>query len=89
MDSYLIAYRLNDPEKDYSDLLDKIKEEYDTWYILDSTWLIKSNLNANQIRDSLKPYIDSNDKLLVVRLSGEGAWVGFSSQASDWLESNL
>jgi len=33
--------------------------------------------------------IDSNDELLVLCLTGEGAWIGFSKKCSDWLKNNL
>jgi hypothetical protein len=34
-------------------------------------------------------YIDSNDALLVVLLSGEGAWFGIDDDGSKWLKDNL
>jgi hypothetical protein len=37
----------------------------------------------------LQQYIDSNDELLVAKLSGEAAWTGFSDKCSNWLKENL
>ena len=90
MSTFLIGYDLNKPEQDYPELINAIETSFGKWWhYLDSTWLIKSDLSATDIRDKLKPHIDSDDELLVVRLSGEGAWAGFSSEASDWLQENL
>jgi type IV secretory pathway VirJ component len=50
---------------------------------------VKHDGPATAIRDTLKPKIDENDKLLVVRLSGEGAWAGFDNDCSSWLKNNL
>jgi len=86
MKTYLIGYDLNTPGKDYQPLIDKIKETFNTWWHgLDSTWIVKSNLSAEQIRDILRLLIDDNDELLVVSLTGESAWAGFKGKTSQWL----
>ena len=90
MASYLIGYDLNKPEQDYPDLIRAIKDKFGTqWHNLDSTWIVKSDLTSKQIRDLLKAHIDKNDELLVVKLTGEAAWTGFSEKASEWLKKNI
>lgn len=89
MKSYLIGYDLNKTGQDYETLIEQIKKLGTWWHHLDSTWIVKSDLTAVQIRDNLKPYIDDNDELLVARLSGEAAWTGFSERGSKWLKNNL
>lgn len=87
--TYLIGYDLNKSGQDYKTLIDEIKKLGTWWHCLDSTWLIKSSSNAVAIRDHLQKFIDKNDELLVVCLTGEGAWTGFSEQCSQWLKNNL
>ena len=89
MKTYLIGYDLMKQGQDYNALIEEIKKIDDWWHCLDSTWIIKTNLTAEQIRDRLIPKIDSNDKLLVVRLRQEAAWIGFQKECSDWLKNNL
>ena len=89
MKSYLIGYDLNKSGQDYSSLIEQIKKLGTWWHCLDSTWVIKTNSSAQQIRDFLRKYIDSNDELLVVHLSGEAAWAGFKKECSEWLKNNL
>lgn len=90
MATYLVGYDLNKSDKDYPELIEAIKGLSDTWWHhLDSTWIIKHAGTAASIRDALKPHIDSNDELLVVKLSGEGAWSGFNEKGSKWLKDNL
>lgn len=90
MATYLIGYDLNKSDKDYDGLIGAIKALSDTWWHhLDSTWLVKHAGPAATIRDVLKPHIDSNDELLVVKLTGEGAWAGFNEKGSTWLKENL
>lgn len=90
MNTYLIGYDLNKPGQNYENLFAAIKKLSGTWWhCLDSTWIIKSNSTTKAIRDTLMSHIDKSDELLVVRLSGEGAWVGFDDECSSWLKENL
>lgn len=89
MKSYMIGYDLNKSGQDYTKLTEEIKKLGNWWHCLDSTWIVKSDSTAVEIRDHLKKFIDSNDELLVARLSGEGAWTGFNTNCSDWLLKNL
>jgi hypothetical protein len=88
--SYLIGYNLTKTGQDYSTLIAKIKEiATGWWHCLDSIFIIRTDQNAVQIRDILKEYIDSNDELLVVKLSGDAAWTGFNATCSGWLKNHL
>lgn len=89
MPSILVGYDLNKSGQDYSDLIAAIKNIGTWWHCLDSTWIVKTDLTCVQVRDALKPHIDANDELLVVKLSGEGAWAGFNQECGKWLLDNL
>lgn len=89
MATFLIGYDLNKSGKNYDDLIKAIKQVGAWWHRLDSTWIVKSDKNCKEIRDHLNAYIDASDELLVVRLSGEGAWIGFDDNSSKWLKDNL
>jgi hypothetical protein len=90
MDTLLVGYDLNKSGKDYDGLFEQIKSSCSKWWHhLDSTWIIKTNKTCAEVRDLLSPFIDSDDELLVVKLSGVGAWKGFNSSGSDWLKENL
>lgn len=86
----LVSYDLNTPGKDYENLIDKLKSYGTYWHHLDSFWLIKTNETHKEARDSLKPYLDKNDELLVIDVTGDAAaWVGFTDRAGKWLKDNL
>ena len=89
MKSYLIGYDLNKSGQDYTSLIEQIKKLGTWWHCLGSTWIVKSNSTAKDIRNHLKKFIDSNDELLVAKLSGEAAWTGFDEKCSKWLTDNL
>ena len=73
MNKYIVTYDLNTPGKSYSSLISKIKS-YQHSKICESVWIIRSNIDSSEIRNSLVKVIDSNDSLFVAKLSGEAAW---------------
>jgi hypothetical protein len=87
-DSYLIAYDLGGPERDYEELIDAIKSYGYYAHILESNWIVRSNDSASDIRDDLKPHIDLNDKLLVVEC-GSGWATTFSNDNTEWMHDNF
>lgn len=91
MTNILIGYDLNKTGKDYASLIKAIKAlGSDWWHCLDSTWIIKTDLDTVAARDSLAKHIDGNDELLVVDITaGSAAWTGFDSDCSSWLKNNL
>ena len=90
MNTLMIGYDLIKPGKDYADLINAIKALTSSWWhCLDSTWIIKTNQKAVQVRDELSAHLDANDRLLVATLSGPAAWLHFSQECGEWLKNNL
>jgi hypothetical protein len=89
--TFAIGYDLHPSKGEtYDELIEAIKQVGSSWWhYLDSTWVVVSNKTAVQIRDFLTPHLKSDDQLLVARLSGEAAWIGFNDNGSSWLKSNL
>ncbi|WP_212645705.1 hypothetical protein [Delftia sp. PE138] len=88
MASYLVTYDLI-KQKNYDPLI-KALESFNYWHCLKSTWIIKSDGPAAAIRDALAPYIDADDKLVVVLLAREAAWtLSLPQECQDWLQNNL
>jgi len=73
MAKYLVSYDLDKPGQDYSRLISEL-ERLGAIKILYSEWLLRNDASAKAIRDHLRAFIDSNDMLLVVALTGEAAW---------------
>jgi hypothetical protein len=70
---YLISYDLDKPGQDYHRLIKEL-ERLGAARVLYSEWLFKSTSTAVQIRDYLQGFVDGNDMLLVVELTGVAAW---------------
>jgi hypothetical protein len=85
MAMYCIGYALKNPGNTNATLIEEI-ETYETWWhCLETTWIIASPKTADQVRDHLQQYMGLNDKLVVVEIVGNAAWVGFDKECSDWL----
>ena len=85
MKVYQIDYDLR-KNRDYQALYDRIKA-YPAWCRpLESTWVIQTTQSAAQIRDYLLGALDSDDGLLVTRLSGEAAWNNIDPKVSAYLK---
>lgn len=90
MNTLLIGYDLNKAGQDYTTLIQKIKDIGSWWHCLDSTWFVKTDSTPVAVRDYLSQYIDSNDEILVIRVTGgPAAWTGFDTKCSTWLKENL
>ena len=88
MKSYIIGWARG-PAQSNAGLDDVIKTFPLAWRYLDSTWIIKTDGGPRQVRDHIKPHLGPTDQLLVLELSGEGAWTGLNDEAIDWLVENL
>lgn len=85
---FVVGYDLHEPEQNYDDLINAI-ESYPAWWgYLDSTYIVKTDDSVSDIRDNLHSYIDSNDKLLVAKLSGSWATSNMSDE-SEWLSDHM
>ena len=90
MKSYLVIYNLYRPNQDYPKIEEAIETQFQTSKrIMRATWVIKSRLDAGQIRSKLSQSIDSNDQIIIFELSGNAAWQGLEDETSQWVEDNL
>lgn len=83
---YLISYDLRTPGQDYTKLYDAIKD-FDEWqHPLESTWFIKTEImKANDIFNKIKPLIDENDLLLIIKVDKNDKQGWLASSFWKWL----
>lgn len=67
----MITYDLNNPSRNYSGVINAIKKcstgrWYSSWK---SSYLIHSYRSAQVIYDEIRPFLDSNDSLIVIEVS--------------------
>ncbi len=86
MTTYLIAYNSKTPGADNSGLSKAIQEAYQTsCRCLDSTWIVVSEKDVVQVRDSLMSHVDAHDRLLVCEITKNMAWTALPPEIHDWV----
>ena len=89
-DVYCITYDLNSPGQNYDDLIksiegiSKISIKYQK-----SSYLIKTSLLTDSIKQKLNKYIDKNDSLLIIKCANEWEYFGSDKKVKEWLEKHL
>ncbi len=87
MAALLVAYDLKKPGQNYTKFLETIKS-YAWARLSESSYAIATWETADAVYAKLKPYIDSNDQIYVIRLGQN--WQGFGATVvNDWLNQNL
>lgn len=90
MFTHLVSYDLIKPGKDYQTLHQHLKSHGYWAKPLESVWLIKSTLTAEQLRNAIQVYLDPNDKILVVDITSRAAaWKNLADDVSTWIKNNL
>lgn len=78
----LVTYDLRQPGRNYQPVHDYLKRFTYCKY-MESVWLLDTTAATAAIRDELIKLVDSNDKLFIVRLSGD--WGSYNYGCADWL----
>lgn len=88
MKVYIVNYDLKKQGKDYEGLNKTLKTAHTWWHYLDSCWLIKTGLSADQWADKLKQHLDIDDYLLIVE-AGSDRQGRLPKKAWDWIYKNM
>lgn len=87
MNCYIISYD-KAGDGSYEELHAAIKE-FGTWaHVTESTWAVKTEWKAEEIRDDLAQYLPKGSRLFVVRSGTAAAWRNVICR-NEWLKKNL
>lgn len=87
MNKYLITYDLKNKIRNYDSLYLAIRSLGPWWHYLDSTWIIKTNMNSTQIWNYLASHITTMDRLLIIKIDSSDKWGWLPQDAWNWLNS--
>lgn len=66
----LITYELKQPDRDYSNLYNVIKDAgISWWHYLESVWIINTTLTVDALSSMVKSNLDEKDLLFVVDIT--------------------
>ena len=86
--AFPINYDLKVPGRNYTALYEAIKSSGKWWHYLDSTWIIVTHEDAQQVWNRLATRIDKNDYLLVIEvLDNVQGWL--PNDAWEWIHTNV
>lgn len=85
---FIVSYDLCQPNRDYNELYAALKRFPNWGKLTESTWAVVSNATVVEIRDYLMRYIDSDDRLIVVKGGQSAAWNRLMAK-NQWLIENL
>lgn len=89
MFNYLVSYDLTGPARDYEKLFSKLRS-YAYAKPLESVWIVSSSLSASGLFNEIQPYIDSDDKLFIIKTMREAVWTdNIPDGAADWMQKYL
>jgi bifunctional pyridoxal-dependent enzyme with beta-cystathionase and maltose regulon repressor activities len=92
MKTYLISYDLGIPEtsSDYEKIITYIKSLGNWAKPLKSQWFVVSGKNCSEIRTALRELTDTNDKILVMEVTGDDwATARMSDELTTWMKNNI
>ena len=85
---YCVSYDLNNEKQDYQALQAELKRSTSWWHHLESTWLIATPETADQLFVRIRPFIDKDESVLIIRVAPEkSGWL--SKTAWDWMAKHL
>lgn len=85
----LITYQLNNGDKDYTPLFDAIKNLGNKWWhYIESTWIIVTSNDVDQVVTNLKSFIDDTDRMLVIKVTNQERQGFLPSKGWEWLKNN-
>lgn len=90
---YLIGYDLHGKtDTDYTNINNDIEKIFPRHlHILDSTWLVRTDKNAEEIVNALKKHFSGTDELLVIHVGEKISSIGLARQDNatirSWLRS--
>lgn len=90
MTVHWVNYDLNKTGQNYDKLINYLKSHQGWARPVRNSYLVKTSLNAGELRDGIQQHVDSNDAVLVIDISG-GNWGSYniSKGVTDWLKKNL
>ena len=80
---YCISYDLK--SYNYEPLINAIQSYGLWWHQSESTWFIETNQTSRQIIDNLRIFLNSSDKLIVIRVEKDWWAIGHTDEQYSWM----
>lgn len=88
--AYMITYDLNKEGQNYEDIIKTIKEKISGYWCTywKSSFLITSCYSPDEMIEKLRPYLDPNDRMLIIEVTNnKNGWL--SQNQWDWINEHI
>ncbi len=82
---YMVALHLTGEPASYEALNGALQKMGDWSNRMPSAWLIQSNRSARELRDTLKPHIQANDRIFVAQFAKNWAATNMGNGFAEWM----
>ncbi|MFZ2280434.1 MAG: hypothetical protein WAW39_21725 [Prosthecobacter sp.] len=86
---YVVSYDLKKQGQNYPALYKAIKDSGEWLHPLESTWFVYTTTAGDRLRDSIGQHLDSNDKLVVLKVATPGGTQGFTQTELEWINARI
>lgn len=86
MGTFLVSYDLSKPTRNYEDLHEFLRSQVNWAKVLESVWIVRSNLSALGFVDAALEHMDADDHIFVTPYTGVAAWHNLDSDVVEWLK---
>ena len=83
---YLMTYNLKTAYWNYTGFYSGIQNLGPWWHYFDSTWIVKTSYNAQQVYNILAPHISKNDLLLIIEIVPGSRYGWLPQDAWNWID---
>jgi hypothetical protein len=88
MTVYCVTYDLQSPGQKYAKIDEELRK-FPGGRPLETVWLLKSDMTAEQIYNVINKHLDSNDKVMIFAAHSPAMWRGIDATWTKWLQENL
>lgn len=89
MKTIMVNYDLIGPDRDYPRLFSYLEALGSHTRPLRSMWLVRTFKSVTQVRDELKRFVDANDEVVVMDVTGDSWATNFSDTTTAWMKGNM
>lgn len=85
---HMISYDLKGPANSYERLYETIKSYGTWWHYLESTWIVRTCENPQEVYQKLQPALRPEDSLIIFNVTDSGYYGILPPKAWEWIKTN-
>lgn len=88
MKKFLITYDLKTQNWNYTGFHNALQNVGPWWHYLQTSWIVKTHLTAQQVYERLAPFLSKSDNILVVEIVPGSKFGWLPQDAWTWIDAD-